>query len=108
MKLKVQIIKHFSLNRVQKAGAIFDIKKLNWMNSYYIKNYQTKELYSFLLKLSLVSEDVDVNKYYKAIDYAKNSAVTLHELSDKIIIFFKEDNYNELLKKYLSPFKFFK
>jgi len=94
------LLQHFSLNRVQKAGAIFDIKKLNWMNSYYIKNYQTKGLYNCLLKLSLISENIDVNKYYKAIDYAKNSAATLHELSDKIIIFFKEDNYNELLKKY--------
>ena len=27
----------FEINRVNKAGAIFDIKKLNWMNSLYIK-----------------------------------------------------------------------
>ena len=94
------LVENFSLNRVQKAGAIFDIKKLNWMNSYYIKNAQEKKLYNYLLKLSLISEDIDVKKYYKAIDYAKNSSATLHELSDKTIIFFKENKYNELLKKY--------
>ena len=94
------LVKNFSLKRAQKAGAVFDIKKLNWMNSYYIKNCQAKGLYNNLLKLSLISENVDVNKYYKAIDYAKNSSATLHELSNKTIVFFKEDNYNELLEKY--------
>ena len=28
-----EILKEFSLNRVQKGAAIFDIKKLDWMNS---------------------------------------------------------------------------
>ena len=31
------LISEFSLERVQKGGAIFDIKKLNWLNSEYIK-----------------------------------------------------------------------
>ncbi|MHB9019919.1 MAG: glutamate--tRNA ligase [Minisyncoccota bacterium] len=32
-----ELINEFSLERVQKGGAIFDIKKLNWLNSEYIK-----------------------------------------------------------------------
>ena len=32
------IIKNFSLERVSKSPAVFDIKKLKWINSHYIKN----------------------------------------------------------------------
>ena len=48
---KSELVKFFSINRIQKSGAIFDIKKLNWMNNYYIKElkpHQILELYSQL------------------------------------------------------------
>lgn len=32
-----QLIKEFSLERINKAGAVFDINKLNWFNAEYIK-----------------------------------------------------------------------
>lgn len=34
---KNEIIEKFSLETIHKAGAVFDIKKLNWLNSQYIK-----------------------------------------------------------------------
>lgn len=34
---KNEIIEQFSLEHIHKSGAIFDIKKLNWINSQYIK-----------------------------------------------------------------------
>ncbi len=34
----------FSLDRVQKAGAIFDIEKLNWFNGHYIRQKSLDEL----------------------------------------------------------------
>lgn len=34
---KNEIIEQFSLERVHKAGAIFDLKKLNWINARYLK-----------------------------------------------------------------------
>lgn len=33
-----ELIKLFSLKNVSKSGAVFDCKKLNWLNSVYIKN----------------------------------------------------------------------
>ncbi|MFA4818443.1 MAG: glutamate--tRNA ligase [Patescibacteria group bacterium] len=42
------LIKTFNLERVQKAGAIFDITKLNWFNSAYIKNLPVLELNNLL------------------------------------------------------------
>ena len=37
---------NFTINRVNKAGAIFDVKKLNWMNSLYLKNSSSNSLRS--------------------------------------------------------------
>ena len=42
------LIKEFSLERVQKGGAVFDIKKLDWLNGEYLKNLPTGELYGKL------------------------------------------------------------
>lgn len=41
---KKELIKEFSLERVQKAGAVFDINRLNWMNSKYIRKTPLKNL----------------------------------------------------------------
>ena len=38
------LIKEFDLERVQKAGAAFNIEKLNWLNAQYIKKMAPKEL----------------------------------------------------------------
>ncbi len=34
-----ELIKSFDLSRIQKAGAIFNIEKLNWYSGYYIREY---------------------------------------------------------------------
>ncbi len=37
------LIKHFSLERLSKTAAVFDIKKLNWMNGVYIRQLSSEE-----------------------------------------------------------------
>ncbi len=41
--------KHFSLERVNKAGAKFDWKKLDWINSQYLHNIPANELVDLLI-----------------------------------------------------------
>lgn len=41
---KQELIKKFDLKRVHKGGAIFDIDRLNWVNSQYIKSLSNQEL----------------------------------------------------------------
>ena len=43
-----ELIQQFSLERIHKAGAVFDIQKLNWMNGYYIRQLPEDELVTFL------------------------------------------------------------
>jgi len=38
-----ELIEEFSLERITKAGAVFDIDKLNWMNKEHIKTLEDKE-----------------------------------------------------------------
>lgn len=44
-----ELIEKFDLKKVHKAGAVFDLKKLDWLNAQYIKKLSIDELY----KLSL-------------------------------------------------------
>ncbi len=46
---KQEIIKSFTLERVSKSPAVFDINKLNWMNQQYIKQLPTPALKELLL-----------------------------------------------------------
>ncbi len=39
---KEKMAEEFDLKKVHKSGAIFDVKKLNWINSQYIKGLDTK------------------------------------------------------------------
>lgn len=40
---KEEMIEEFELSKVHKSGAVFDIKKLNWLNSQYIKKLSPEE-----------------------------------------------------------------
>lgn len=39
-----ELVEYFDLHKVHKAGAIFDLKKLDWMNSQYIKKATPQKL----------------------------------------------------------------
>jgi nondiscriminating glutamyl-tRNA synthetase len=63
---KLDITNSFSLDKISKSGAIFDIKKLKWMNGQYIRNMSSKDLFKLsspyigddlLSKLSVFSEN---------------------------------------------------
>lgn len=40
---KEEMVEEFELSKVHKSGAVFDIKKLNWLNSQYIKKLLPEE-----------------------------------------------------------------
>lgn len=40
---KEEMVEEFELAKVHKSGAVFDIKKLNWLNSQYVKNLSSEE-----------------------------------------------------------------
>ncbi|MFH1559841.1 MAG: glutamate--tRNA ligase [Chloroflexota bacterium] len=45
------LIRHFSIERIGKAGAIFNLEKLTWMNGVYIRQMSQDDLVRRILKL---------------------------------------------------------
>ncbi len=54
-----ELVEKFTLERVNKSGAVFDIEKLNWMNGHYIRRLSEDELVAFLTPF-LEQNGVDV------------------------------------------------
>jgi len=69
-----ELIQKFDLSHVHKAGAVFDLKKLDWINSQYIKKLSIDELYQKSLEFfkqkdfyNEASEDRKAEEYLKKI-----------------------------------------
>lgn len=54
-----EIIEQFSLERISKAGAIFDVKKLTWMNGQYIRKMNKDTYFQFVWPF--VDQDLKAN-----------------------------------------------
>src|SRR3989338_952850 len=85
------IIKNFSLERVSKSPAVFDIKKLKWINSHYIKNKDIAELTElsipFLVKAGVRTEAVNREWLYKVVDAIRGNIEILSEIDKYAGIF---------------------
>ncbi len=68
-----ELIESFSLDRVNKSGAIFDVQKLNSFNNHYIKNYEFDKLKNLLSPF--ISNDWIITE--EMIDLVKDKAVSL-------------------------------
>ena len=95
------IIKNFSIERVSKSPAVFDIKKLRWINSHYIKNKDIAELTElcipFFKKAGMRMETVERQWLYKVVDAIRDNIETLSDIDKYAGIFFDE------LPPYPSP-----
>ncbi|MEM8939673.1 MAG: glutamate--tRNA ligase [Bacteroidota bacterium] len=60
---KEELIKHFSMEKVNKAGTKFDFDKAKWFNQQHLKACNKKALASFLIKDLKKKFDVDCNQH---------------------------------------------
>jgi len=101
------LVEKFSISRVQKAGAIFNIEKLEWFNGHYIRQKTPAELAQLILPRlqtkwfheseygQITEESVDnpdeKTKYFlKAVEVIQTRMKTLEEAPD-MLKFFLED-----------------
>ncbi len=85
-----ELIEYFSLNDVNKSGAVFDIKKLHWLNGVYIRNLNPLDIFDYIIRdmNSAVFENLkewDKDKILKFIDLYKDRVQTLQELLNNIL-----------------------
>ncbi len=88
-----ELVESFTLERVNKAGAVFDLQKLEWMNGHYIRTidettYLTLGL-NWMAKFNLDTGDSEKNRnILKAIRPALNM---FGDLPVKTALFFKNE-----------------
>ncbi len=91
------LIKEFDIKRVQKAGAVFNVDKLDWLNSQYIKKMDASEL-ALKIKNFIPSQwQSDEELLIKAIGAEKERMRTLAEFKDLAGFFFELPNYEKNL-----------
>jgi glutamyl-tRNA synthetase len=98
-----ELLKDFSLEKVHKAGAVFNIEKLDWLNGYYLRQLPLDELTDkiipFLEKYKLINEDNYNFEYIRRIIALERPRIKrLDEVGERITYFFKIPQYKpELL-----------
>ncbi|OGP95772.1 MAG: glutamate--tRNA ligase [Deltaproteobacteria bacterium RBG_16_47_11] len=89
-----RVIEDFSLGAISKSAPIFDRKKLEWLNSHYIRKKAEKPLAEWLLpyleKSGLPSRQVDPNYLAKISGVLKENLVVLSQIEEYLGIFFDE------------------
>ena len=105
-----EMIEKFSLDRISKNPAVFDMKKLEWMNGYYIRKLSVDELFKLLtpyLKSSkfIGKEEGEAEFVKKVISLEQERLKKLSQITEFADFFFLEDieydpqAVSEILKK---------
>lgn len=87
-----ELIAEFSLERVGKAGAVFNLEKLNWMNAQHLRRKTDAELLTMVKPLvhRFVPGAMPSDDYLlKVIGAMKERVVFVHEFVEKAPYFFK-------------------
>lgn len=93
-----ELVELFDLKRVQKAGAIFDLQKLEWLNSQYLKILNPKEIASKLKDFIPAEWLEDENFLIKIIAIEKERLKKLIDFRELAEFFFVLPDYEpELL-----------
>jgi glutamyl-tRNA synthetase len=106
-----EIIKLFSLNAISKSAAIYDLKKLTWLNAQYLNSLPLERIVAeaipFFQKLGLIpaqEEHIDYAYVAKVVETVRTRIHTLVELAEAATYFFRADfNYEEKgVRKFFS------
>ncbi|MFH1956517.1 MAG: glutamate--tRNA ligase, partial [Patescibacteria group bacterium] len=93
-----ELIGQFDLFRVQKSGAIFNIEKLNWINSQYIKKMGEDELLEKCIPfIKITNHKLQIRKLKKILKIKQERMNNLAEAGDEIAYFFEQPEYKKEL-----------
>lgn len=98
---KEELIKAFDISRVGKSPAVFDIKKLDWMNGQYIRSTPISDLKNQISKLVPKLDLLKLPNFEKILEIERTRLVKLTDISEGTEFYVKEPDY----KKELLIFK---
>ncbi len=87
------LIKEFDYHHINKAPAVFDMNKLRWMNSEYIKKMDNEKYYEMAIPYikEAIQKDLDL---YKIADLVKSRIETFLDIKDMIDFFEELPDYD--------------
>ena len=92
------LIKDFDITEVQKAGAIFDVTKLDFLNTQHMANLSHEDFINAINPF-LIDFGININEHPKKdllIESMRSSANTLKGVANNLICYFKEiENYDQ-------------
>ena len=94
----------FSLERVNKANAIFDLAKLDWMNGQYLRLLPLEEI-ALRCKPLFLEKGYDISdtkKYHLSIAVARERCTLLNEIVDYCKMFYQPETLTEEEENILS------
>jgi nondiscriminating glutamyl-tRNA synthetase len=98
---KQQIVGSFTLERVSRSPAVFDLEKLNWMNQQYLKKLDPQELYNRLqpfIGATTYSEQVaglSSEQRSWLMEAVRERMVCLKDIEHLLPLFFAEPSIEE-------------
>lgn len=97
-----EMIETFDLDRVHSSSAVFDVRKLYWMNGVYIRNCDIDRIAQlatpYVISSGLMTEEqinTNMRWFKKAVDAVRSSVELLSELPEKLKIFVEEPEISE-------------
>ncbi len=91
-----ELIQEFSIKQMNKSNAIFNLDKLNWFNSYYIKQMDLSDLTQKCLEY--LPEGTDFEYAKKIVALERERIKTLSEIKEMTQFFFVDElNYDKEL-----------
>ncbi|MDE1970333.1 MAG: glutamate--tRNA ligase [Patescibacteria group bacterium] len=88
-----ELIHAFDIERVQKAGAIFDIEKLDWLNAHYIKVCDEERLLALLSDFAPQAWRADPAKFRAVVALMRERMKRLDEFTEYARFFFEPIAY---------------
>ena len=86
-----ELVKEFDLRKVNSSNAVFDFKKLQWMNGKYLSMIPIERLLG-LLKPFLSDENwIGDPAFHQRVELMRSRAVTLVELGQSLLPFYRMD-----------------
>lgn len=92
-----ELCKEFSIERISKSGAIFDITKLDWMNGHYIRTLPV-EYIGKLCEPYFINEQIDISdieKYNKVLIRARDQVTKLTQITEHSKMFYTPISLND-------------
>lgn len=103
-----EIIAAFTLDRVAKSPAVFDLDKLNWLNQQYIKKLESQELASMLKPYLQDSnwheqiKELDDYRYELMVVAVRDHLVALSDIRQEAEVFLSDLAYEDEARQALA------